>query len=259
MPATPTPGARPLVGVPACLKPINDAPFHVVSEKYLTALTDAADVHPVIVPALGIGDGGRLEAAGLIAGLDGLLITGSPSNVEPHHYAGPPPRDPAKTDPARDATTLPMIRAAIDADLPMLAICRGIQELNVALGGSLHQHVHELPGVADHRMPQTDDRDVRYGVRHPVRLTPGGRFAAFAEQAGVAADDLMVNSLHGQAIDRLAPGLTVEAVSEDGVIEGVSVDGTSFALGVQWHPEYKPLDSPYATALFAAFGAACRG
>ena len=247
---------RPLVGVPACQKHIDGAPFHTAGNKYLTALTDAADVHPVVIPALGMTM--RQDPASLLARLDGLLITGSPSNVEPHHYAGPPARDPDKADPARDATTLPLIRAAVAADVPLFAICRGIQELNVALGGTLHQHVHELPGVADHRMPQSDDRDIRYGPRHPVRLTAGGRLADLAHQVGADPEHLTVNSLHSQAIDRPADGLTVEAVSHDDVIEAVSVPGNRFTIGVQWHPEYKVLDDPYATALFAAFGAACR-
>lgn len=248
--------ARPLVGVPACLKEVDAAPFHVAGNKYLTALTDAAKVHPVVIPALGLDE--RLEADSLLARLDGLLITGSPSNVEPHHYAGPPARDPTKADPARDATTLPLIRAAVAADIPLFAICRGIQELNVALGGTLHQHVHELPGVADHRMPEVDDRDVRYGPRHPVRLTAGGRLAALAEQIGADPDNLVVNSLHSQAIDQPASALTIEAISHDGVVEAVSVDGNRFAIGIQWHPEYKALENAYSSALFTAFGDACR-
>ncbi len=250
------PPSRPLVGVPACQKDIDGGAFHTAGNKYLTALTDAADVHPVVIPALGLAE--RLDASSLLARLDGLLITGSPSNVEPRHYAGPPARDPNTADPARDATTLPLIRAAVATDMPLFAICRGMQELNVALGGTLHQHVHELPGVADHRMPQTDDRDVRYGPRHPVRLTPGGRLADLAAQTGADPDNLVVNSLHSQAIDRPAAGLTVEAMSLDDVVEAVSVDGNRFAIGVQWHPEYKVLEDPYSTALFAAFGTACR-
>ncbi len=250
----------PLVGVPACRKQF-EGTFHSVGEKYLTALTDGARVQPVLIPALGTD---RQDLAHLLSRLDGVLITGSPSNVEPHHYAGPPARepdksDPAKSDPARDATTLPFIRAAIAADIPLLAICRGNQELNVALGGSLHQHVHELPGVADHRMPQHDDLDVRYGPRHAVRLTGGGSLAALAASLGLDPDNLIVNSLHSQAIDRLAGGLTVEALSHDGVIEAVAVDGAGFAFGIQWHPEYKVLGDAFSTALFSAFGNACRG
>ncbi len=250
----------PLVGVPACRKQF-EGTFHSVGEKYLTALTDGARVQPVAIPALGTD---RQDLAGLLARLDGVLITGSPSNIGPHHYAGPPVRepdrsDPAKRDPARDATTLPFIRAAIAADIPLLAICRGHQELNVALGGSLHQHVHELPGVADHRMPQSDDLDIRYGPRHSVRLTTGGRLAALATPLGLDPENLTVNSLHSQAIDRLADDLTVEAVSHDGVIEAVAVANTGFALGIQWHPEYKVLEDSFSAALFTAFGTACRG
>jgi putative glutamine amidotransferase len=139
--------------------------------------------------------------------------------------------------------------------VPLLAICRGIQELNVALGGTLHQEVHELPGRLDHRSNKSVPMHERYEAAHQIRLTPGGTLQALL---GGAAE-IEVNSLHGQAIDRLAPGLAVEAIAQDGTIEAVSVTGApAFALAVQWHPEWRVLDNPVSRRLFAAFGAACR-
>ncbi len=255
-----TPAGPPLIGVPACRRQAAPGTYHTVGEKYLTAVTDAAGGVPVLLPALGDGgNGGRLDLRALVARLDGLLMTGSPSNVEPQHYDGEPSRLDTKHDPERDATTLPLIRLAIEAGLPLFAVCRGVQELNVALGGTLHQNVQELPGKRDHRMRQHDDPEVRYGLVHRVRLTEDGALAELARQAGVDPENLMVNSLHAQAIDRPADRLAVEAISDDGVIEGVRViDAPAFALGVQWHPEYRPLDDPFSTALFRAFGEACR-
>lgn len=257
----------PVIGVSACRRlaePDTDdgriGGYHTVGEKYLTAVTDAAAGVPVLLPALGDGSsGGRLNLHSLLAPLDGLLMTGSPSNIEPHHYDGDPSHPNTAHDPERDATTLPLIRLAVEAGLPLLAICRGLQELNVAFGGTLHQSVQELPRWNDHPMPQSDNPDARYGLVHGVRLIEDGTLAKLAHQVGADPDNLMVNSLHAQAIDRLADRLTVEAISNDGIIEGVRViDTPTFALGVQWHPEYRPLDNPFSTALFRAFGDACR-
>jgi putative glutamine amidotransferase len=244
----------PLVAVPACRK-IDILPGHWVTEKYLAAVADGAGAMPVIVPAMaGVSDSvARLDE--LMDRVDGLLLTGSPSNVEPHRYGGPPSRDGTAHDAARDATTLPMIRAALEAGLPIFAICRGVQELNVAMGGSLHQLVHELEGRIDHRSDKSVPHEERYDLRHPVRLREGGKLAAL--YGGPL--ELMVNSLHAQAIDRIARGLTVEAAAEDGTIEAVSVDDApTFQMGVQWHPEWRFWEDPMSRALFAAFGAAVR-
>lgn len=225
-------------------------PYHTVGDKYLRAVAEAADGIPLTIPAFG----DLLDLPDLVSRLDGLLLTGSPSNVEPGHYGAAASPEAEPHDPHRDATTLPLIRAAIDGGLPLLAICRGIQELNVALGGTLHARVHELPGRDDHRRPKHEDLDVQYGPRHEVRLNAGGAMARLA-----GSETLMVNSLHWQAIDRIAADLTVEAVALDGTIEAVAVRGAqAFALGVQWHPEYRPLDDAFSTRLFASFGAAAR-
>ncbi|MGH6916572.1 MAG: gamma-glutamyl-gamma-aminobutyrate hydrolase family protein [Geminicoccaceae bacterium] len=241
----------PLIGVPACLMVDEGFGFHRVGDKYVMAVLDGAGGLPLLIPALGP----RLDHAALLERLDGLLVTGSRSNVEPHHYGGPPAHADSPGDPARDATVLPLIRAALAAAVPLLAICRGIQELNVALGGTLHQEVHALAGRLDHRSDKSVAPQERYRDAHPVTLTPGGRLQALLDGAG----EISVNSLHGQAIDRLAPGLVVEATAADGTIEAVSVAGApAFALAVQWHPEWRVLDNPVSRRLFAAFGAACR-
>jgi putative glutamine amidotransferase len=246
-----SPTSIPLVGVTSCLKPRDQAHFHSVGDKYVDAVVAGAGAVPVLVPALGE----RLEIDALLDRLDGLMITGSPSNVDPTHYGGPPPREGNEADPARDATTLPLIRRALARGVPLFGICRGLQEVNVALGGSLHQHVHELPGRIDHRSDKTRSYAERHGLAHPVDIVPGGRLQAIL--GGAARID--VNSLHGQGIDRLAPGLDLEATAEDGTIEAVSVrDAPAFALAVQWHPEWQVLDNPWSRRLFAAFGAAAR-
>jgi putative glutamine amidotransferase len=245
-----SPGPKPLIGLPACNRIIDGMPYHTVGDKYLRAVAEAADGIPLVIPAFD----GVLDLPDLAARLDGLLLTGSPSNVLPGHYGAPANPEAEPHDPHRDATTLPLIQAALEDGVPLLAICRGMQELNVALGGSLHARVHELPGRDDHRRPKHEDLNVQYGPRHPVRLRGGG---ALAEIAGETS--LTVNSLHWQAIDRVAPGLEVEATAPDGTIEAVSVkNARDFAIGVQWHPEYRPLDDAFSTRLFAAFGAAAR-
>jgi putative glutamine amidotransferase len=242
----------PLIAVPACLVADEGFGFHRVGDKYVTAVLDGAGGLPLLIPALGE----RLELDALLPRLDGLLITGARSNVEPHHYGGPAPADDAADlrDPGRDATVLPLLRAALAGGVPLLAICRGLQELNVALGGTLHGEVHALPGRSDHRSDKSLPPAERYRDAHAVTLTAGGMLQRLLGGAG----EITVNSLHGQAIDRLAPGLVVEAQAADGTIEAVSVPGAPFALAVQWHPEWRVLDNPVSRRLFAAFGAACR-
>jgi len=241
---------HPFIGIPCCLRTINERLFHTVNERYPNAVVEAAGGLPIMIPAMGP----QIDYGGLLAGLDGLMLTGSPSNVEPDRYGGPPSREGTLHDPDRDATTLPLIREAVRRGLPILAICRGIQELNVALGGTLHQRIFELPDRFNHRRrrePMRRDAE-RYGPAHSVRLSPGGLLAEIA-----GSEEVMVNSLHGQGIDQPAPELFVEAVAPDGQIEAVSLPGARFVIGVQWHPEYKPLENPFSRALFAAFAQAC--
>lgn len=253
-------GSRPLIGVPANAqrdKKRDDTRFdwHWVNEQYMRAVIDGAGGVPVILPALG----DEIAEMSVIDRLDGLLLTGGRSNVEPRHYARELDRPDTLLDPRRDATTLPLIRHAVAGGVPLLAICRGHQELNVALGGSLHQHVHDLPGKRDHRAPRGETTEIRYAPAHPVALAAGGLLRDLAGD-----DEAQVNSLHGQAIDQVAPGLAVEATAPDGIVEAVRVAGApAFAVGVQWHPEW--FIAPWgvhrdrlALALFAAFGEAAR-
>ncbi|HEY1891112.1 MAG TPA: gamma-glutamyl-gamma-aminobutyrate hydrolase family protein [Steroidobacteraceae bacterium] len=242
--------ARPLIGLPADRQMIGRHPFHAVGDKYARAVLDAADGLPLLIPALAA----ELHLDELVERLDGLLFTGSPSNVEPHHYEGPPSEPGTLHDPARDATTLPLIRKAVQAGVPVFGICRGFQEINVAFGGSLYQRVHEVAGHIDHRDDRSQPLEVQYGPAHEVVLQPGGLLHSLA-----GAERIRVNSLHWQGIERLGEGLAVEARAPDGLIEAFRVeDAARFALAVQWHPEWKVMDSPFARALFSAFGAACR-
>ena len=239
----------PLIGIPVCVREQDGHPFHMVGEKYITGVGLGAGGLPLLIPALG----DAFDHRDLVRRLDGLLVTGSPSNVAVDLYGGPPDRADSPQDPKRDATTLPLIRAAVEDGLPLFCICRGIQELNVAFGGTLHTRVHEQPDTFDHRAP-AGDVDFRYGPRHPVDLVPDGEIARL-----VGSRQIEVNSLHWQAIDRLGDGLVVEGRAPDGVVEAVRVrDARSFALGVQWHPEWKVLQNPVSVALFRAFGDAAR-
>jgi len=237
----------PLVGIPTCLRTVNERLFHGVNDRYPSAVLDAAGCLPVLIPAVG----SKVDVRAVLSRLDGLLLTGSPSNVHPSHYGAEPSDPEILYDPERDATTLPRIREAIRRDLPILAICRGIQELNVALGGTLHQRVHEVPGRHNHRS-RRDSSDGPYGPAHRVTLTAGGLLASLA-----GAPEVKVNSLHSQGIDRPAVSLRIEAVAPDGQIEAVSLPEARFVVGVQWHPEYKAVDDPFSSALFSAFAVAC--
>jgi putative glutamine amidotransferase len=242
--------ARPIVGIPCDRRYVGDHPFQRVGEKYILAVRNGAGAVPLLIPSLDP----PLAVDEVLGDVDGVLFTGSASNVAPHHYGGHEPRDPELLDEARDAITLPLLRGAIAAGVPTLCICRGFQELNVALGGTLHQHLDEVPGYSDHRENDEDPVDVQYGPRHPVIIAPGGILATLAP----AGSEVMVNSLHAQGIDRLAPGLRVEAAAPDGPIEAVSLPGAKgFMLGVQWHPEWRFSEQVLSVALFRAFGVAC--
>jgi putative glutamine amidotransferase len=222
----------------------------MVGEKYARAVLEAADALPLLIPSFGE----ELRLDDLVQRLDGILFTGSPSNVEPRHYDGTPSEPGTLHDPERDATTLPLIRKAVQAGIPVLGVCRGFQEMNVAFGGTLHQKVHEVPGYDDHRDDTSLPLDVQYGPAHDVILEPGGLLRAMA-----GSDRVQVNSLHSQGIDQLAPGLVVEARATDGLIEAFHVrNAPRFAVAVQWHPEWKVMTNPFSRALFAAFGAASR-
>jgi putative glutamine amidotransferase len=225
---------------------------HATGERNVHSLLRMVDCIPLLLPPVGA----AIDVHELISRVDGVVLTGGRSNVEPHHYGGPDFPEDEIIDPARDALVLPLVRACIAARVPVFGICRGIQEINVALGGSLHYRIHHLPGKNDHRRPQRDDvtPEEVFRPNHLVRFTPGGLF-----QALTGKDEMMVNSLHGQGVDRLGEGLVVEATSPDGVIEGLRyADDTQFVVGVQWHAEWQPEQHALSAALYTAFGEAAR-
>lgn len=244
---------RPLVGITSCNKSFGRwaMPNHAASDTYVQAVDHAVGAIPLLVPA----NGEAADIPGLLARLDGVLLTGSRSNVHPALYGGPAHPEGTPEDLRRDQVTLALIRGCVDRGIPLLGICRGMQEMNVALGGTLHQEVHALPGRLDHRAPDSEDVAVRTGKRHEVLLEEGGLLRRIAGDAAT----IRVNSLHEQAIDRLAPPLVVEARAPDGTPEAVrAADAPGFVLGVQWHPEYDWREDAVSRAIFRAFGVALR-
>jgi putative glutamine amidotransferase len=239
-----------LVGIPCDHRQVGKHSFHMVGEKYILAVRDGAGAMPFLIPVLDP----PIPTNEILESVSGLLFTGSISNVAPKHYGGGAPRDGVLQDERRDETTLPLLSAAIERGVPVLCLCRGFQELNVAFGGSLHQFVHEVPGRADHRDDSAAPLDVQYGPAHAVRVEEGGLLAKI-----VPTKSFRVNSLHAQGIDRLAPSLHADAVAPDGTIEAVSVPGAKgFVLGVQWHPEWRWREDAVSRAIFSAFGDAVR-
>jgi putative glutamine amidotransferase len=241
------PRNAPRVLVPACSRQIGNHPFHAVGRKYVEAVR-LAGAYPLVVPAAHPD-----ELDGWLDMADGVLLTGSPSNVHPSHFGSSVEDTSLPLDPVRDAWTLPLIRLVVERKLPLLAICRGFQEANVALGGSLHQAVQDQPGLDDHRAEGAPTVEVEYGPAHPVQVEPNGVLASLLDST-----QLKVNSIHGQGVDRLAEGLRVEARAPDGLVEAFSVPKGGFALCVQWHPEWRAEANPESCAMFRAFGAACR-
>jgi putative glutamine amidotransferase len=189
----------------------------------------------------------------LLALADGVLLTGSPSNVHPRHF-DEDVHDPAlPLDPQRDGWTLPFIPQVLARGLPLFAICRGTQETNVALGGTLHQAIQEVSGHMDHRAPSDEDAELQYGLAHEVEVMPGGVLSRIVDQTR-----FQVNSVHGQGVKRLAQDLHVEARAPDGLIEAFSyAKATGFNLCVQWHPEWQASRNPVSVQLAKAFGQAC--
>jgi putative glutamine amidotransferase len=241
---------RPVIGIPADRRMLGQQPYHLAGEKYLTAVLDGAGGLPLIVPAIGR----ELSLDELFETLDGLLFMGSASNVEPRHYQGEPSESGTLHDQHRDETTLPLIPRAVAAGMPVLGICRGFQEINVAFGGSLWQKLQDVPGYLDHRENPEQPLEDQYGPAHEVMLEPGGLLRRLA-----GTDRISVNSLHSQGVRELGHGLAVEARAPDGVIEAFRVEqAPAFALALQWHPEWRVAGNDFSRALFAEFGAACR-
>ncbi|WP_024951358.1 gamma-glutamyl-gamma-aminobutyrate hydrolase family protein [Cobetia crustatorum] len=245
---------RPLVGVIACRRTVEGHPAHMVTDKYVSALRDVG-LQPVMIPVWedmdSAADIDAMQA--LLSRLDGLLLTGSYSNMHPSRYGESLAPENTYEDRARDAAALQWVPLALTLGMPLLGICRGFQELNVAFGGSLHQAVQQVPGLMDHREPK-GDQDAQFAPSHDISIVAGGQLAALYD-----APEARVNSLHQQGIARLGEGLRVEALAPDGLVEAVSVStASSFALAVQWHPEWKTREHPLYLAILEGFADACR-
>jgi putative glutamine amidotransferase len=226
----------------------NTMPFLVLGDKYARAVKLNAQAQPVMFP-LATAD----QIDDLLSMVDGVMLTGSPSNVHPSHFGAAVADHSLPLDEERDSLTLALVEACLTKAVPLLGICRGFQEINVALGGTLHQQVHDLPDMQDHRESPDGPYDVQYAPSHPVRLATGSVMAQWA-----GSESVSVNSVHGQGIDRLAQGLRALAHAPDGLVEAFEVEGASaFAYAVQWHPEWKPSENPFYSAIFSAFGQAC--
>ncbi len=247
-----TPRRRPVIGVSGSHLLIEGAyTVQAAGMRNLQALAEAADCLPIVVP--GMPD--AAEISELMELCDGFLLTGARANVHPSHYGEPPTEKHGAFDEGRDGVVLPLITTAVDLGAPVFGLCRGIQEMNVAFGGSLHPEVRELPGKMNHRMPKGEtDAEVIFRKRHKVRFIEDGIFARL-----LGTTEIVTNSLHGQAIDRPGPRIVIEGRAEDDVVEAISVrEAPGFALGVQWHAEHDAVADPVSKALFRAFGDAAR-
>jgi len=247
---------KPLVLIPCDVKMVGIHPFHCVGEKYINAVAHGADAWPLLVPAFGGGTdleplSSHVDLDALLAVADGVFLPGSVSNVAPPEY-GEPDDPQILHDVQRDALALPLIRRALDLEIPLFAVCRGVQELNVAMGGTLHPRLYEVEGMMDHREDASLERADQYVHVHAVKLIPDGVLAGM-----LGTTEVRVNSLHGQGIRELAPGLVAEGRAPDGVVEAVTSPGhRGFLVGVQWHPEWRFREDPVSAALFRAFGEA---
>jgi putative glutamine amidotransferase len=239
--------SRPIVVIQCCTKTFEGYTFDAVSRKYSAAVAQVAECQPLLIPL----DAALVDIGAVLDVADGILFSGSPSNISPEHYApGEEPVLPNQLDQARDLVTLPLIRTAIEMKIPTFAICRGFQEMNVALGGKLHQAVHKQEGYNDHRERKEVTLEERWGPVHSLSLT--GKLKEWVGQ-----DEIRVNSLHGQGVKEIGKSLVPEAFAEDGLVEAVrGPDDHPFCLGVQWHPEWNAKQNPVSVTLFRRFGAA---
>jgi putative glutamine amidotransferase len=249
---SPRPDPVPVIGIPSCVRHLEGRPFHGVGERYVEAVITAMGAIPLLIPAIGL----RTDMLPVLDHIDALLVPGSQSMVCPSHYGSQRGYYDHLYDEKRDATALPLIREAVRRGMPLLCICRGLQEMNVAFGGTLHQNLGDLPGALQHCDKGFDvSPEIRFGSAHTVRLRKDGYLARLSP----LGEEFWVNSLHSQAICDLAPALVEEAVAADGIVEAVRVKDTSgFAIGIQWHPEWRAADNPFSRVLFEAFVKAAR-
>ncbi len=243
---------RPVLGITCCTRRVEGEPAQAVIHRYISAAAKYADVAAMLVPALP----GLIRADEIAPRLDGLLMTGSPSNIEPDRYGQPDAGEGAGPfDPERDEMSQALARAMLAQGKPVFGICRGLQELNLLFGGTLRRDCADNPALLVHHTPKEATLDAMFALTHPVTLSPGGRLAR-----AYGRENLVVRSVHFQGVDRLGAGLAVEALAPDGLVEAVSgtVNGAA-VLGVQWHPEWKVEDSPEGQIYFELLGRALRG
>ena len=245
----------PLIGIPVDVKQLEGKPFHTVGEKYINAVAHGANGFPLLIPAISKGEqlealDSRFDIKTILQQFDGIFLPGSLANVDPTRYGQTQQTPDLPTDLQRDETTFQLIQMAIKMEIPLLGVCRGFQEMNVAFNGTLHQQVQNVGPYFDHREDQTQPTEIQYQPVHDIHLNPKGIVAKLA-----GAETVKVNSLHGQGIDQLGKGLQVEATAPDGLIEAFSVSNSpAFTLAVQWHPEWKFNENPFYEAIFKTFG-----
>ncbi len=242
---------RPIIGIIGNKYLIEDRyPVHAAGRMNLDAAAEVAGGMPYVIPA----DPALVSVAELMEVCDGFILTGGRANVHPEAYGEPPTEAHGAFDPARDAITLPLVRACVETGQPILGLCRGFQEINVALGGTLHPEIRDLPGRDNHRMPPDGTLEEQFALRHVVTFTEGGVFHRL-----MGAREVMTNTLHGQGIKAPGPCIVVEGHAPDGTAEAIHVSGApGFAIAVQWHPEWNAARDPVSRPLFEAFGAAAR-
>ncbi|MCA3444497.1 MAG: gamma-glutamyl-gamma-aminobutyrate hydrolase family protein [Rhodobacter sp.] len=238
---------RPVVGIIGNMNLLNESyPVHAGGTMNSHAVAEVAGCLPIIIPS----DPRLVSLSDLLDLCDGFLLTGGRPNVHPAEYGEPETEAHGCFDRSRDAITLPLVRACVERGQPFLGICRGFQEVNVAMGGTLHPEIRDLPGRMNHRMPPDGTLEEKFALRHTVRFTPGGVFHRL-----MGAQEVMTNSLHGQGINRPGPRIVVDGIAPDGTAEALHVrDAPGFTLSVQWHPEWNAADDPVSRPLFRAFG-----
>jgi putative glutamine amidotransferase len=242
---------RPVIGILGNGLMVNDTyPAQSTGEMNIRAVAEVAEGLPLIIPAIPETE----PVADLLAACDGFMFTGGRPNVHPKNYGHEETEAHGPFDHRRDGLALPLIRAAIEAGKPVLGVCRGFQEVNVAFGGTLHPEIRDIPGRMNHRMPPDGTLEEKFALRHKVALTADGQFARL-----LGAEEIVVNSLHGQGIVEPGARIVIEGYAEDGTPEALVVrDAKGFAMAVQWHAEWKAADDKVSRPIFAAFGAAAR-
>lgn len=241
--------ARPVVGIISNTHLLNDQyQVHAGGVMNTEAVAQVCDAVPVLIPA----DPRLVSVEDAMSAFDGFVFTGGRPNVHPEEYGEPETEAHGTFDRARDALTLPLIRALVEAGQPLIGICRGFQEVNVAMGGSLYPEIRDLPGRMNHRMPPDGTVEEKFALRHVVTFSPGG---PFAELFGTT--EVMTNTLHGQGIKKPGARVVIDGTAPDGTPEAIYIkDAPGFCLSVQWHPEYQAANDPTSRKLFTAFGQA---